>query len=67
MQLWNQHRLDDFFSLSLLVHLKNGSTDDDAVESIEGGVEVGGQPKSVHPHAWGVVILVVFLECFLFI
>ena len=51
MQLWHQHRLDDFFSLSLTVHLKNGSTDDDAVESIEGGVEVGGQPKSVHPHA----------------
>ena len=30
--------------------LKDGAKDDDAVKSIEGGLEVGNNAKSVHPH-----------------
>ena len=35
-----------------LVHLENGSADDDAVESVEGRVEVCDEAEGVHSHTW---------------
>ena len=32
-------------------HLHDGAEDDDAVEPVEGGAEVGGQAQGVHPEA----------------
>ena len=36
-------------------YLQYGAADDDAVESVEGGVEVRCQAKSVHPHTWWLI------------